>query len=180
MRYAEPAPAKLNLALHVRGRLPDGRHALETIFAFCVDGDRIEVQPDTSLTFTIGGPFADKLRVDEDNLVLRAARALANAAGETRGAALHLDKRLPIASGIGGGSADAAATLRLLTRFWSLAPSHATAVNIYEPGATLVSEMVAVSEYDVAYKTESTYNSMRAIPLRSEAVAEKGTIAPAG
>jgi 4-diphosphocytidyl-2-C-methyl-D-erythritol kinase len=128
MRYAEPAPAKLNLALHVRGRLPDGRHALETIFAFCVDGDRIEVQPDTSLTFTIGGPFADKLRVDEDNLVLRAARALANAAGETRGAALHLDKRLPIASGIGGGSADAAATLRLLTRFWSLDPSHATAV----------------------------------------------------
>jgi hypothetical protein len=59
-------------------------------------------------------------------------------------------------------------------------PSHATAVNVYEPGATLVSEMVAVSEYDVAYKTESTYNSMRAIPLRSEAVAEKGTVAPAG
>jgi hypothetical protein len=58
-------------------------------------------------------------------------------------------------------------------------PSHAVAVNVYEPGATFVSEMVAESEYDVAYKTESTYNSMRAIPSRSDAVAEKGTVAPA-
>ena len=127
MRYAEPAPAKLNLALHVRGKLPGGRHAIETLFAFCVDGDRVEVEPGGSLTLTIGGPFAAGLGV-EDNLVLRAAQALADAAGVERGAALHLDKRLPVASGIGGGSADAAAALRLLTRFWSIDPSHATAV----------------------------------------------------
>ena len=128
MRYAEPAPAKLNLALHVRGKLPGGRHAIETLFAFCVDGDRVEVEPGEALTLTISGPFADSLRVDDDNLVLRAARALAGAAGIERGAALHLDKRLPVASGIGGGSADAAAALRLLTRFWSIDPSHATGI----------------------------------------------------
>ena len=77
------APAKLNLALHVRGRLPDGRHALETIFAFCTDGDRLSAVEADELSLTIGGPFAGGLAV-EDNLVLRAARALAGASGCTR------------------------------------------------------------------------------------------------
>ena len=127
MRYGEPAPAKLNLALHVRGSLPDGRHALETVFAFCTDGDRLEVEAADGLCLEIAGPFAEGLS-DENNLVLRAAKALGDAAGVVRGARLFLTKKLPIASGIGGGSADAAAALRLLTRHWNVDPAHAARV----------------------------------------------------
>lgn len=127
MRISEPAPAKLNLALHVRGRLPDGRHAIETMFAFCVDGDGVEAEEAADLSLEIAGPFAAGLS-SEDNLVIRAASALRRAAGEDRGAALRLTKNLPVASGIGGGSADAAATLRLLTRLWGIDPALASAV----------------------------------------------------
>ncbi len=127
MKYAEPAPAKLNLALHVRGKLPDGRHSLETIFAFCTDGDRLEAEDDDKLSLSISGPFAEGLS-GSDNLILDAATALRNAAGATAGARLHLTKKLPIASGIGGGSADAAAALRLLTGLWGIDPRHAVDV----------------------------------------------------
>ena len=125
---AELAPAKLNLALHVRRRRLDGRHDIETIFAFCLDGDRVEVVPGEGLSLTIDGPFADGLSGEGDNLVLRAARALAEAAGVPADAHLRLVKNLPIASGIGGGSADAAGTLRLLTRHWHIDPAHAAKV----------------------------------------------------
>lgn len=124
MRLSEPAPAKINLALHVRGRRADGRHELETLFAFCTDGDMLHAEPADGLTLAITGPFAAGLET-QDNLVLRAANALQEAAAIDRGAALRLEKKLPIASGIGGGSADAAAALRLLTRLWSIDPSHA-------------------------------------------------------
>ena len=127
MRLSEPAPAKLNLALHVRGKLPDGRHALETIFAFCTDGDRLEAEPADALSLEIAGPFAEGLS-NNDNLVLRAADALRNASGIEGGARLFLTKKLPVASGIGGGSADAAAALRLLTRLWGVDPSFAVDV----------------------------------------------------
>ncbi|MCL6740249.1 4-(cytidine 5'-diphospho)-2-C-methyl-D-erythritol kinase [Sphingomonas sp. RB56-2] len=128
MRLSEPAPAKLNLALHVRGTLPDGRHALETIFAFCTDGDRLDGEDSDKLSLDIVGPFADSLAADDQNLVLRAAHALADAANIEPKAALTLTKNLPIASGMGGGSADAAAALRLLTRLWNLNPSFAVDV----------------------------------------------------
>lgn len=124
IRYSEPAPAKLNLALHVRGRLPDGRHSLETIFAFCTDGDKLEAEPADELSLEISGPFAAGLAAD-DNLVLRAATALRDAAGVDMGVRLYLTKKLPVASGIGGGSADAAAALRLLTRLWAVEPRRA-------------------------------------------------------
>ena len=117
--HSEIAYAKINLALHVRKRLPNGYHELETIFAFLDQGDVLSVQPGDSLALTISGPFAEGLS-ETDNLVLQAARALANNAHISHGAHIHLDKRLPVASGIGGGSADAAATLRLLNRFWGL------------------------------------------------------------
>jgi 4-diphosphocytidyl-2-C-methyl-D-erythritol kinase len=124
----EIAPAKLNLALHVRGKLADGRHRIETIFAFCTDGDRLSAEPAEGLSLEVGGPFAHELGNGEDNLVLKAARALAEAAGVEGGAAITLEKKLPVASGLGGGSADAAATLRLLTSLWSIDPKHAEAV----------------------------------------------------
>ena len=114
----EIAPAKINLALHVRERMPDGYHRLETIFAFAEDGDRVWVEPAGDLSLAIEGPFAAGLSAGPDNLVLRAAEALRRTAGVARGAVLRLEKNLPVASGIGGGSADAAAALRLLARLW--------------------------------------------------------------
>jgi len=112
--------AKLNLALHVRARRADGYHELETLFAFVDDGDRLSAQAAQDFSLAITGPFAGQLSAGEDNLVLRAARALAAANGVRGGIAFTLDKRLPIASGIGGGSADAAAALRLAARLWAL------------------------------------------------------------
>jgi 4-diphosphocytidyl-2-C-methyl-D-erythritol kinase len=111
----EIAYAKINLALHVRRRRDDGYHDLETLFAFCADGDVVEAEEADDLSLSITGPFADGLST-EDNLVLRAATAL----GHGKGANIHLIKNLPVASGIGGGSADAAATLRLLSRLWGV------------------------------------------------------------
>jgi len=116
----ETAYAKINFALHVRERLPDGYHRIETLFAFCRDGDVLTAAPAERLSLEISGPFAQGLRADETNLVLRAAHTLARATGTDAGASIRLDKRLPIASGIGGGSADAAAALRLLPRLWGL------------------------------------------------------------
>lgn len=127
MRISEPAPAKINLALHVRGKLPDGRHELETLFAFCVDGDKVEAEAADRLSLSIKGPFSSELSTT-DNLVTDAAQLLAEAAGVDAGVALTLTKNVPIASGIGGGSADAGAALRLLTRLWNIDPSHATSV----------------------------------------------------
>ena len=124
----EIAPAKLNLALHVRGRLPDGRHAIETIFAFCTDGDMLTAEKADAISLRVTGPFAGELGTPDDNLAMKAARALSDAAGMTNGAVLTLDKRLPVASGIGGGSADAAAALRLLTSLWQIDPAYAEAV----------------------------------------------------
>ena len=103
----EIAYAKINLALHVRERLPDGNHRIETIFAFCEDGDVLTAREADALSLDITGPFAADLEGEPDNLVLKAARAVGAKA------ALTLDKRLPVAAGIGGGSADAAAALRL-------------------------------------------------------------------
>jgi 4-diphosphocytidyl-2-C-methyl-D-erythritol kinase len=124
----EIAPAKLNLALHVRGRLPDGRHAIETVFAFCTDGDVLSGEAADEISLALTGQFAAQLRDREENLVIKAARALSAATGITKGAALTLEKSLPVASGIGSGSADAAAALRLLTSLWQVDPKLAQEV----------------------------------------------------
>lgn len=113
----ERAYAKINLALHVRSREPDGYHRIETLFAFCEDGDELEVAPADRLELHVEGPMRQDLSDETDNLVLRAARLLQPGG---KGASLRLTKCLPIAAGLGGGSADAAAALRLLNRFWAL------------------------------------------------------------
>lgn len=117
----ETAFAKVNLALHVRGRRADGYHALESLFVFAEHGDRLtgHVRPDGKISLRMEGPFGHLLDMGPDNLVMKAARALQTDLGEERGAALILTKNLPVASGIGGGSADAAAALRLLMRLWN-------------------------------------------------------------
>ena len=119
----EPAPAKINLALHLRRRRPDGYHDLETLFAFCADGDTVTVAEADRGAFHITGPFAAALTGEGDNLVLRAARAFGDTFGIDAAHAITLDKHLPVASGIGGGSADAAATLRALARLHAIDPS---------------------------------------------------------
>jgi 4-diphosphocytidyl-2-C-methyl-D-erythritol kinase len=129
----EIARAKINLALHVRGREADGYHRLETVFAFAEHGDLLRVEEAAELSLRIEGPFASALSAGEDNLVLRAARALRERFGVARGGALTLNKRLPVASGIGGGSADAAAALRLLDRRWELRAGEAALLDIARP-----------------------------------------------
>ncbi|QEW18772.1 4-diphosphocytidyl-2-C-methyl-D-erythritol kinase [Marinibacterium anthonyi] len=114
------APAKVNLTLHVTGRRDDGYHLLDSLVVFADVGDTITVTPADALSLAIDGPEAGSLAADvvarDDNLVLRAARFL----DPGRGAAITLTKRLPVASGIGGGSADAAATLRALSTLWDV------------------------------------------------------------
>ena len=116
----EAAPAKVNFYLHIVGRRADGYHLLDSLAVFPPIGDVVIAEPAAQLSLRITGPFAAGLQAEADNLVLRAARALAAHAGISPGVALTLHKALPVASGIGGGSADAAATLRLLCRVWAL------------------------------------------------------------
>lgn len=117
---SEPAPAKINLALHVRARRPDGYHTIETLFAFCRDGDRVTLAEAERSSFSVTGPFADALAAEPDNLVTRAAAAFTKAFAVDRPFAVTLDKQLPVASGLGGGSADAAAMLRALARVYAV------------------------------------------------------------
>lgn len=113
---SEPAPAKVNLYLHIVGRRADGLHLLESLVAFAEAGDMLYAEPADRLGLEVVGPFAGALAGEADNLVLRAANALAPG----RGARLVLEKNLPVAAGLGGGSADAAAALRLLSRLWGI------------------------------------------------------------
>lgn len=115
MTIDEAAPAKINLCLHVTGRRADGYHLLDSLVAFADPGDRIVAASAPDLSLTVTGPAAAAVPVGDDNLVLRAARLFPDTLG---GAALTLDKHLPAAAGIGGGSSDAAATLRALARLW--------------------------------------------------------------
>lgn len=112
----EVAPAKINLALHVRRRRADGYHDIETLFAFLTDGDVLTVENADDNRFAITGPFAESLAGEGGNLVLAAREAFVETFGPVPRLAITLDKRLPVASGIGGGSADAAAMLRVLAK----------------------------------------------------------------
>lgn len=114
------APAKLNLYLHILGRRGDGYHLIDSLVAFASVHDTLAVEAADELTLSLEGPFAAALAAEPDNLVLRAARLLAREAGVAPRAKLRLIKRLPLASGIGGGSADAAAALKALRRLWGL------------------------------------------------------------
>jgi len=116
------APAKLNLYLHVTGKRHDGYHLIDSLAAFAAEHDIIRVELASDLRLTNTGPFGHDLATDDDNLVMRAARRLRDMTGLSVGAHIHLFKRLPIASGIGGGSADAAATIKALVRLWELHP----------------------------------------------------------
>jgi len=118
--FTEFASAKLNLYLHVTAKRDDGYHVLDSLVAFADVGDRVTVEPGPGLSLEITGPYAADVPPGSDNLVLKAAQLLAEHAGVAAHAAITLEKNLPVASGIGGGSADAAATLRALVKLWAL------------------------------------------------------------
>ena len=117
------APAKLNLYLHVTGRRADGYHELDSLVTFTALTDTLEIAPADALALTVSGPFADALGTGE-NLAIRAAAALAQRFGRPADVRIALHKRVPVAAGLGGGSADAAAVLRGLARLWRLGPEH--------------------------------------------------------
>jgi 4-diphosphocytidyl-2-C-methyl-D-erythritol kinase len=126
------------LYLHVTGRRADGYHLLDSLVAFADIGDAVTARPADGFSLTVGGPEAAALDgVGDDNLVLRAARRLAAHYGIGAGAALHLEKRLPVASGIGGGSSDAAAAARALARLWELPLDASVARAVAELGADI-------------------------------------------
>jgi 4-diphosphocytidyl-2-C-methyl-D-erythritol kinase len=119
---AEDAPAKVNLTLRVLGRRSDGYHEIESLVAFAGVGDALSFAPGGELTLAVRGPSAKDSGETADNVVLKAARALSERVPTVGWGAFELDKRLPVAAGLGGGSADAAAALRLLAKVYGLAP----------------------------------------------------------
>lgn len=114
------ARAKINLTLKVTGRRSDGYHLLDSLVVFAEFGDRLSVTEADDISLEISGPFAHGLAAGAGNLVIGAAHRLRAETGITAGAALRLEKNLPLASGLGGGSADCAAALNLLNEFWGL------------------------------------------------------------
>ena len=118
------APAKINLFLHVGEQRSDGYHALESLVVFADVGDELLIEPAKAFSLTLDGPFGAKLADEGDNLIAKAARALGAKAGRSPDVRITLTKNLPVASGIGGGSADAAAALRGLVQFWDLKIPH--------------------------------------------------------
>lgn len=126
------ARAKVNLYLHVVGKRADGYHLLDSLIVFAETGDDIRVAAADDLSLTIDGPFGKGLDTGHGNLVMRAAIGLRDLTGTARGAAIHLTKNLPLASGIGGGSADAAATLLALIDLWQVRPDRTALYKLAE------------------------------------------------
>jgi len=118
------AAAKINLYLHVTGKRADGYHLLDSLVAFAAVHDTLTIEPAHTLELILQGPFGLGLPTTSDNLVLRAAEQLRGLAGVSDGARITLSKHLPVASGIGGGSADAAATIKGLVHHWGIHPGH--------------------------------------------------------
>lgn len=141
------APAKINLGLHVLRKRPDGYHDLETVFLRIPWADTVSVRQAQSLSLTCSDAT---LTTDETNLVMKAARRLAAACDVDQGAALHLEKVLPYGAGLGGGSSDAASTLRLLVDFWKLEISES---HLHRLAAELGSDVPFFLGSEAAYGT---------------------------
>jgi len=128
--FVIPAPAKVNLFLHVTGKRDDGYHLLQSLVAFADAGDSLSFLPAAEFHLSLSGPFATELTADEGNLVSRAARAMEQEYGRPLSCHIELQKNLPVAAGIGGGSADAAAALRGIGHLWGISRQDARVVKI--------------------------------------------------
>ena len=142
------APAKINLYLHVVGRRANGYHELESLIAFTDEFDVLTLTPADKLGLEIEGTFSARLSSEEDNLVLRAARALGEAAGIEPKVHISLQKDLPVAAALGSGSADAAATLRGLAQLWNI---EADEVDLKEVGFGLGTDIPACLVSDTVH-----------------------------
>lgn len=142
------APAKINLYLHVVGRRANGYHELDSLIAFTDEFDVLTLEPSDGLTLEIEGTFAPRLPASDDNLVLKAARALGEAAGIKPLAHIRLKKELPVAAGLGSGSADAAAALRGLAQLWNV---DTTKINLKEVGLSLGTDIPACLVSDTVH-----------------------------
>jgi 4-diphosphocytidyl-2-C-methyl-D-erythritol kinase len=129
------APAKVNLTLHVTGQRAEGYHLLDSLVVFADVSDVLTATASHDLTLTVHGPFSAGVPLNETNLVLRAARAFMQVRGVPHGAAITLEKNLPHAAGIGSGSSDAAATIKLLADLWQVAPLDDDAADVLALGA---------------------------------------------
>lgn len=125
MTVQEFGAAKVNLFLHVLGRRPDGYHDLDSLVVFAEVGDEIELSPSHERVVAVEGRFADAVPTDASNIALRAVELLGDALGRYDGVHVRIVKNVPVAAGLGGGSADAAAVLRGLARLWEIGPSMA-------------------------------------------------------
>lgn len=128
------APAKLNLFLHIGEKRDDGYHDLQSLVAFSLFGDEISTEPDSSISFFLTGPFGAHVPTGEENLALKAAKLFAKKTGTKQGVRIELRKNLPVAAGLGGGSADAAAVLRGLANLWQC---HVDREVLHDIGASL-------------------------------------------
>jgi 4-diphosphocytidyl-2-C-methyl-D-erythritol kinase len=162
MSIREFAPAKINLYLHVTGRQADGYHQLDSLVAFSGVGDEVVLEPAGAFSFHVEGPQAGLLQkeADADNLVVKAANSLAELTGKNLDVKLTLIKNLPVASGIGGGSSDAAAALRALAIHWGIAPDEP---RLYQAASRHGQDIAACIEADNVYLTPEGIES--ALPL---------------
>ncbi|MFC4292154.1 4-(cytidine 5'-diphospho)-2-C-methyl-D-erythritol kinase [Sphingorhabdus arenilitoris] len=175
----ETAFTKINLALHIRGRRDDGYHDLDTIFAFLDQGDSLAAELSDELSLEIDGEFAAGLDNGRHNLVIRAAEMVREKYSVTAGAKLMLHKNLPIASGVGGGSADAAAAARLVNRLWNInaAPQEMEALlaplgadipacvrSVTVRGAGTGTQLLPISGPKVAAKSVLLVNPRKPVP----------------
>lgn len=131
------APAKVNLTLHITGQRDDGYHELDSLVVFADAGDHLTASTADQLTIKVSGPFAQGVPTDNSNLVMRAAHLLRRKRGVIQGAEITLEKHLPHAAGIGGGSADAAAILNLLAELWQVEPLPLYAPEVVALGADI-------------------------------------------
>ncbi len=173
------APAKINLFLHIGQRRADGFHALESLVVFASASDKLALEAAERFSLAIDGPFANALTPGVDNLVLKAARALAEQAGVRKGARIVLTKNLPVASGIGGGSADAAAALRGLAHLWNLniAPERLRRI-----GATLGSDVPVCIDSTPAWMEGrgEKVAALKGIPGVPMVLVNPGVVVPTG
>ena len=162
--FVESAPAKVNLTLRVLGRRDDGYHEIESLVAFADCGDRLTLAPGGELALAVSGPRSGQAGADADNLVLKAARALAARIPGIKLGAFSLEKNLPVAAGLGGGSADAAAALRLIAQ-----------ANCLPPGDPRVFEAARATGADVPVCLDPRPRLMRGI---GEILSEPLVVAP--
>lgn len=184
-RIAVAAPAKLNLFLHVTGRRADGRHSLASLVAFADWADWLTVAPDRDFKLAVTGPFSDQVPQDGSNLALQAARLGARYFGAQEGLAITLDKQLPVAAGLGGGSADAGAVLRAMAMLYGQAGAIETAMaapELHTQAAALGADVpicLAASPAQMAGMGERL-TPAPAPPVAGLLIAHPGTDVPTG